>query len=74
MAAAKAAGKAAGLPKRKGLAKDADTRALERELTQTLGLVVEIGHKPGGQSGHLTIHYKSLEQLDDVMEKLGRNR
>jgi len=74
VAAAKAEGKAAGLPKRKGLAKDADTRALERELTQTLGLVVEIAHKPGGQAGNLTIHYRTLEQLDDVMQKLGRSQ
>lgn len=51
-----------------GTEKDADTRALERDLTEALGLSVEINHK--GESGQLIITYKTLEQLDDVLEKL----
>ena len=48
--------------------KDADTLALERDLAEILGLKVEINYKPG--KGSLTIHYKSLGQLDDVLERL----
>mgnify|MGYP000654573219 CR=1 FL=1 len=51
-----------------GTEKDADTRALERDLTDALGLAVEINHK--GEAGQLIISYKTLEQLDDVLEKL----
>lgn len=49
-------------------AKDADTRALEKALSDTLGLAVVIDHKKGG--GQLRIHYKTLEQLDDVCHRL----
>jgi ParB family transcriptional regulator, chromosome partitioning protein len=50
-------------------AKDADTRALERRLTDALGLEVAIDHK--GEKGSLTIKYTDLDQLDDVVRKLG---
>ncbi len=50
--------------------KDADTRALERDLTEKLGLKVEIQFD--GKGGALTIRYQSLEQLDDLIAKLGR--
>ncbi|MBH0237791.1 ParB/RepB/Spo0J family partition protein [Methylobrevis sp. L22] len=50
--------------------KDADTKALERQLSDILGLTVEIGHRPNG-SGELRIRYKSLEQLDEVVRRLG---
>jgi ParB family transcriptional regulator, chromosome partitioning protein len=50
------------------LEKDADTRALERDLTARLGLSVAIsGH---GESGHVTVQYKSLEQLDLIIARL----
>ena len=49
--------------------KDADTRALERDLTAKLGLKVEIGFD--GKGGAITIHYQSLEQLDELIGKLG---
>lgn len=55
----------------KALLKDADTRALERDLAARLGLKVEIRHR-GIQGGALTVHYTMLEQLDDVIERLGR--
>jgi ParB family chromosome partitioning protein len=48
--------------------KDADTRALERDLARALGLEVEIAH--GGAGGRLTIRYRSLEQLDEVVRRL----
>jgi ParB family transcriptional regulator, chromosome partitioning protein len=48
--------------------KDADTRMLEKSLTDLLGLQVEIDHR--GTSGELKIRYKTLEQLDDVCRRL----
>jgi ParB family chromosome partitioning protein len=56
----KAAGRARG--------KDADTVALEKRLSDALGLVVTIAHR--GSGGELKIRYKSLEQLDSVIRKL----
>jgi ParB family transcriptional regulator, chromosome partitioning protein len=50
--------------------KDADTRALEKDLSDALGLLVSIAHR--GEAGELRIRYKSLEQLDDVVRKLKR--
>jgi ParB family chromosome partitioning protein len=48
--------------------KDADTRALERDLTAKLGLKTEI--RFDGKGGALTIHYLTLEQLDELVAKL----
>lgn len=56
---------------KKSSPKDADTRALEKTLSDALGLVVEIDHQ-GGESGELRIHYKTLDQLDAVCHKLNR--
>jgi len=50
-------------------AKSADVRALERKLTEILGLQVEINHRASG--GDLRIRYRTLEQLDAVCRKLG---
>ena len=50
--------------------KDPDTEALERDLTALLGLKVTIEFE--GQGGSLTIHYKTLEQLDDVLHRLNQ--
>ena len=55
-------------------AKDSDTRALERELSERLGLKVAIDHARGGQSGSVTIQYQTLDQLDDLLARLGRGR
>jgi ParB family chromosome partitioning protein len=49
-------------------AKDADTAALERDLTEQLGLKVAVNF--GGRGGSLTIHYRTLDQLDDVLRRL----
>ena len=50
--------------------KDADTRALEKQLSEVVGLAVSIKHKDklGGQ---VIITYKTLDQLDEVIRKLG---
>jgi ParB family chromosome partitioning protein len=48
--------------------KDADTLSLERDLTNLLGLKVEIKFRGGG--GALIIHYGSLDQLDDILHRL----
>jgi ParB family chromosome partitioning protein len=51
-------------------AKDADTRALEKRLSDTLGLDVIIDHR--GKGGTLHIKYRDLEQLEGVLRKLDR--
>ncbi|WP_029006672.1 ParB/RepB/Spo0J family partition protein [Azorhizobium doebereinerae] len=50
-------------------AKDADTRALEKLLTDTLGLVVTLQGK--GEAGELRIRYTDLDQLDQLCRRLG---
>jgi ParB family chromosome partitioning protein len=55
--------------KTKAAAKSADVRALERKLTDQLGLSVVINNR--GARGELRIRYRSLEQLDAVCRKLG---
>lgn len=50
--------------------KDADTRALEGDLSAALGMAVEIIHEAGTESGQIKIRYKSLEQLDDLCMRL----
>ena len=52
-----------------GGAKDADTRAAERELASILGLEVEIDHSKKG-AGAVTIKYLTLDQLDDICRRL----
>lgn len=50
--------------------KDADTLALEKTLSDVLGLKVSIDHKERG--GKVEIKYRTLEQLDDVCQRLQR--
>jgi len=50
--------------------KDADTLALEKRVSDALGLVVSVDHR--GKRGVVHIHYRSLEQLDDVLRRLER--
>jgi ParB family chromosome partitioning protein len=54
-------------PKRRG-GKDADTVALEKRVSDALGLQVSIDHR--GKWGILHIHYRDLDQLDVVLRKL----
>ena len=51
-------------------AKDADTKALEKRLSDTLGLEVSVDHR--GQRGTLHIKYRDLDQLDGIIRKLDR--
>ncbi|MCR8549545.1 ParB/RepB/Spo0J family partition protein [Salipiger sp. P9] len=46
--------------------KDADTKALEGDLSAALGMKVTVSHKPGAESGTLSISYGSFEELDSL--------
>jgi ParB family chromosome partitioning protein len=65
-----------GVPERKqkksrgGKAKDADTLALEKRVSDALGLSVSIQHRDPG--GTVQIGYRNLEQLDEVMKRLAK--
>ncbi|MGV6840325.1 MAG: ParB/RepB/Spo0J family partition protein [Planktomarina sp.] len=50
--------------------KDADTRALEGDLSATLKMAVQINHAPGNDGGEMTIRYKDLAQLDELCRRL----
>lgn len=52
--------------KKSGSDKDADTKALEGDLSAALGMKVQVNHSSGGESGAISIKYKSLDQLDDL--------
>lgn len=56
------------VPKSARAEKDPDTLALEREITNRLGLVVSIEGQ--GERGEVRIKYKSLEQLDGIIQLL----
>ncbi|WP_295044858.1 ParB/RepB/Spo0J family partition protein [uncultured Paracoccus sp.] len=51
--------------------KDADTRALESDLSAQLKMQVTIDHAPNG-SGTISISYRTLEDLDRLCQLLGR--
>ena len=50
--------------------KDADTVALETDLSDALGLGVTI--RDSGGAGEVRIRYRSLEQLDEICRRLSR--
>jgi ParB family chromosome partitioning protein len=56
---------------KKRAVKNADTIALERRVSDTLGLTVTIDHRTKG--GVLHIHYRSLDQLEEVLRRLEKN-
>jgi ParB family chromosome partitioning protein len=64
----------AGVPSRKAkapagkVAKDANMRALEKRLSDAMGLTVTVDHKDPGGSVH--IHYKTLEQFDEIVRRV----
>ncbi|MBE0533399.1 MAG: ParB/RepB/Spo0J family partition protein [Rhodospirillales bacterium] len=62
--------KAKPAAQRSGGARDPDTLALERDLSNLLGLKVGIRFRGG--AGSLTIEYQSLEQLDEILHRLSR--
>lgn len=49
--------------------KDADTKALEKSVSEAIGLKVEIAHR-GNAGGQLTISYRTLDQLEDICARL----
>ena len=70
-----ASGKAA--PKRSGAAGrsgggeiDADTLALQRDLSANLGMGVTIQHEPMSERGLLTVRYNTLDDLDFLCQAL----
>jgi ParB family transcriptional regulator, chromosome partitioning protein len=50
--------------------KDADTRALESDLSANLGMAVRIDHEIGGSTGVLSIRYNTLDDLDALCRGL----
>jgi ParB family chromosome partitioning protein len=52
--------------------KDADTMSLERTLTESLGLRVEIDRAGSGEETRMTIHLEHFDQLDMVVQRLTR--
>ena len=49
--------------------KDADTLALESEVSNAIGMNVSID-STNGQAGKLTIDFKTLDQLDELLHRL----
>ncbi|RWQ34693.1 MAG: ParB/RepB/Spo0J family partition protein [Mesorhizobium sp.] len=52
--------------------KDADTLALEKLMTDTIGMIVTIEHKERG--GVLRVAYRTLDQLDELCRRLKQER
>ena len=52
--------------------KSTDTQALEKRLSDALGLVVSIDAR--GESGVVSIRYLNLDQLDDLAQRLGKKQ
>lgn len=50
--------------------KDADTRALEKQISDALGYGVSIDQR--GKGGSVKINYRTLEQLDDIIRRLAK--
>src|SRR6202795_3872920 len=65
-----------GVPERKpqkargGKVKDPDTVALEKRVSDALGLAVSVNHRDPG--GTVQVSYRNLEQLDEVMRRLAK--
>ena len=64
--------KAPEIKSKLGQTPDADTRSLEADLADRLGLSVKIDHGRRGkpEAGDVRISYTSLEQLDDICRRL----
>lgn len=58
---------------RKPYGKDADTKALEGDLSAALGMTVTIDHDADKGTGKLSIKYRDLGQLDDIIQILNRS-
>jgi ParB family chromosome partitioning protein len=62
------AGRGGGKSRPRTAEKDIDTLALERDLSNLLGLAVEVKLRTDG--GALILHYHTLDQLDDILHRL----
>ena len=51
--------------------KDANTVALEKRVSDILGLTVSVDHR--GDGGTVHIKYRDLDQLDEIMKRLARS-
>ena len=60
-----------GKAAKKRVVKSADTIALERRVSNTLGLTVTVDHRSKG--GVLHIHYRNLDQLEEVLRRLEKS-
>jgi ParB family chromosome partitioning protein len=58
--------------RRRSAEKNADTLALEKRLSDALGLVVSIDAR--GESGVVSIRYRNLDQLDDLARRLEKKQ
>ncbi len=67
-AIASGAGKSPAKAPKSSAHKGADTLAMEKRLSDALGLVVSIDHR--GESGVVSIRYRNLDQLDDLAQRL----
>ncbi len=54
----------------KTVEKDADTRALEADLSANIGMKVIVRHTRGKEDGQMVISYKTLEDLDELCRLL----
>jgi len=64
------AGAKAATSEKKPVERDPDLVGLENEISTRIGLRVAIA--PKGKRGTVTIHYQTLDQLDDVLRRLKR--
>ena len=55
-----------------GSGRDTDVEALERQLSDQIGLKVRIAH--GARGGAVTLAYSSLDQLDLICQRLSGER
>lgn len=59
---------------RAAVEKDADTKALEADLSAAIGMKVTVDHKPGGEAGQVTIRYEDFDGLDAICRLLNGGR
>jgi ParB family chromosome partitioning protein len=67
-------GKAPGWAQDRGAGRDGDTAALARDVGAALGLAVSIRHDKAKGRGRMTLAYKDLAQLNDILERLTAER
>jgi ParB family chromosome partitioning protein len=65
--------KKSGPSKKSKVQKDVNTIALEKDLSEKLGMAVALDVRKGG-AGALKINYQSLDQLDDIISRLYSER